>query len=164
MREVNLLSKFGEKWLLSQALIVVLVLLPLATFCTLASLYPAMLPRLVPLLAMFFLFAAPFFAAISALAIGNFFVKRACRHLKLLLRSCVQVAETDDEAFGPVFAGHESLAATVAFCCFTSEDAFCVFGVQIDWKSLATFLYHMGLVVWVLSTSLLPNGIFRKSV
>ena len=164
MREVNLLSKFGEKWLLSQALIVVLVLLPLATFCTLASLYPAMLPRLVPLLAMFFLFAAPFFAAISALAIGNFFVKRACRQLKLLLRSCVQVAETDDEAFGPVFTGHESLAATVAFCCFTSEDAFCVFGVQIDWKSLGTFLYHMGLVVWVLSTSLLPNGIFRKSV
>lgn len=164
MREVNLLSKFGEKWLLSQALVVVVVLLPLAIFCTLASLYPALLLRVLPLLAVFFLFAAPFFAAISALAIGNFFVKRACQHLKLLLRSCVQVAETNDDAFGPVFAGQDSLAATVTFCCFTSEDAFCVFGVQIDWKSLGTFLYHMGLVVWVLSTSLLPNGIFRKSV
>ena len=40
LREVLLLTKFGEKWLLVQALIVASLLIPFALFCTIASLYP----------------------------------------------------------------------------------------------------------------------------
>jgi hypothetical protein len=80
----------------------------------------------------------------------------------LLERYC-EAAETDHDACSPLFVGPDSLASTVTFCRITSEDAFCLLGVQMHWMTLARFLYYTGLLVWVLATSYLPNGIFRKA-
>lgn len=163
LREAQQLTNFCEKWLLFQAVVVLIILIPLAAFCSIASLYPFLVPNVTPLLFSFVLYATPFIAAILAMAIGTFYLQRACSQLSLLLLRCGESAETSDDAAAHVFVGQDSLASIVTFCRFTSQDAFCLFGVQIDWMSLARFLYYMGLLVWVVSTSLLPNGIFRRS-
>ena len=108
------------------------------------------------------LFCVPFVASILALAIGNFYVQHACDKLALLLQRCSEVAETNADAVGHIFDGQDSLASIVNFCRFTSQDAYCLYGVQINWLSLARFVYYMGLLVWVLSTSLI--GLFSKYV
>jgi hypothetical protein len=40
LREMQLLTNFGQKWLLIQALVVAILLIPLALFCFIAALYP----------------------------------------------------------------------------------------------------------------------------
>ncbi len=98
------------------------------------------------------------------MALGTFYVQQACSNLSLLLQRCGEAAESNDDACGPVFEGPDSLASTVTFCRFTSMDAFCLVGVQIDWMSSLRFVYYMVLLVWLLGTSVLPaTGLFRKS-
>jgi hypothetical protein len=106
-------------------------------------------------LQLYFLFCVPFVAAILALAIGNFYLQHACDKLSLLQERCSEAAERSTEAFGPSSNHHDSFSEIVTFCRFTSHDAFCLYGVQINWLSLARFVYYMGLLVWVLSTSII---------
>lgn len=162
LRDIESVAKFGQRWLVAQTLLALGVLLPIAAFLSLASQYPALLSIVLPILQLYFLFCIPFVAAISALAIGCFYVHHACDKLSLLLDACSQEAETNVEAMETAYKGQDSFASIVTFCRFTSQDAFCMYGVQINWMSLARFVYYMGLAVWVLSTSLI--GSVSKSV
>ena len=162
LREIQLLAKFGEKWLLVQTIFALSILLPVAAFLSLASQYSTLLTIVLSILQLYFLFCVPFVASILALAIGNFYVQHACDKLALLLQRCSEAAETNADAVGHIFDGQDSLASIVNFCRFTSQDAYCLYGVQINWLSLARFVYYMGLLVWVLSTSLI--GLFSKYV
>jgi len=155
LRDVQVLAKFGEKWLAVQTVFALSILLPIAAFLSLASQYSALLSVVLGILQIYFLFCVPFVAAMLALAIGNFYVQHACDKLSLLLQRCSEAAETNTEALGPGFNGQDSLASIVAFCRFTSQDAFRLYDVQINWLSLARFVYYMGLLVWVLSSSLI---------
>jgi hypothetical protein len=155
LREIQLLAKFGEKWLLFQTIFALCLLLPVAAFLSLASQYSSLLGIVLSILQLYFLFCVPFVASILALAIGNFYVQHACDKLALLLQRCSEAAETNADAVGRIFDGRDSLASIVNFCRFTSQDAYCLYGVQINWLSLARFVYYMGLLVWVLSSSLI---------
>jgi len=155
LRDVQVLAKVGEKWLVVQTVFALSILLPIAAFLSLASQYSALLSILLGILQIYFLFCVPFVAAMLALAIGNFYVQHACDKLSLLLQRCSEAAETNTEALGPGFNGQDSLASIVAFCRFTSQDAFRLYDVHINWLSLARFVYYMGLLVWVLSSSLI---------
>ena len=155
LREIQLLAKFGEKWLLVQTIFALCLLLPVAAFLSLASQYSSLLVIVLSILQLYFLFCVPFVASILALAIGNFYVQHACDKLALLLQRCSEAAETNADAVGHIFDGQDSLASIVNFCRFTSQDAYCLYGVQINWLSLARFVYYMGLLVWVLSSSLI---------
>ena len=154
LRDIQLLAKFGQKWLLVQTVFALSSLFPVAAFLSLAAQYPTLLIIVLPILQVYVLFCLPFVAAILALAIGNFYVQHACDKLALLLQHCSEAAERNTEAFVPAFSQHDSLAEIVTFCRFTSHDSFCIFGIQINWMSLARFVYYMGLLVWVMSTSL----------
>jgi hypothetical protein len=155
LRDIESIANFGQRWLIAQTLFALGLILPIAAFLSIASQYPALLLVVLPILQLYFLFCIPFVAAILALAIGCFYVHHACDKLSLLLDVCSQEAETNTEDFEPAFKGQDSLASIVTFCRFTSQDAFCLYGVQINWKSLAQFVYYMGLAVWVLSSSLI---------
>jgi hypothetical protein len=162
LRDLKLLSKFGDKWLLVQAFVFLSTLLPLAAYCTLASLYPVLLPRVLIILCSLALFFLPLIAAFLALALASFYVEQACKRMLLLLHH-FGVAQNKDNEFCPIFDGQDSLSATASFCSFSSQSTFAIFGVSIDWMSLLRFLYYMGLLVWVVSTSVLPKGILKTS-
>jgi hypothetical protein len=155
LRDIESIAQFGQRWLIAQTLFALGLLLPIAAFLSLASQYPALLVIVLPILQLYFLFCIPFVAAISALAIGCFYVHQACEKLSLLLDVCSQQAESNTDDFEPAYRGQDSLASIVTFCRFTSQDAFSLYGIQINWKSLAQFVYYMGLAVWVLSSSLI---------
>jgi hypothetical protein len=157
LRDSQRLAKFGGRWLLVQAIFALIFLFPIASFLSLASQYSSLIFVVLPILQLYSLFCVPFIAAILALAIGNFYVQHACHKLSLLLERCSEAAERNTEAFGPTFNQHDSLSEIVTFCRYTSDDAFCLYGVQINWLSLARFVYYMGLLVWVLSTSIIGS-------
>jgi hypothetical protein len=155
LRDIQLLANFGRRWLLVQATFALIILFPIASFLSLASQYSSLIAIVLPILQLYLLFCVPFVAALLALAIGNFYVQHACSKLSLLLQRCSEAAERDAAAFASTFNQHDSISDIVTFCRFTSHDAFCLYGVQINWLSLARFVYYMGLLVWVLSTSII---------
>jgi hypothetical protein len=104
LREIQLLAKFGEKWLLFQTIFALCLLLPVAAFLSLASQYSSWLVIVLSILQLYFLFCVPFGASILALAIGNFYVQHACDKLALLLQRCSEAAETNADAVGRIFA------------------------------------------------------------
>ena len=157
MRLSQGLVKHFAGWHAWQTLFLVVVIVPVALYMlALAnlqvdqSLLTNLLSLLVPSL---FACLLPILAAILCLAFGHYFIDSACDDVAALLRECSSSATQSSEVCQQTFGhGNESLSALAVFCPNTLRDAICIGPVPIDFPTLFTFVYQLGVGVGLLIT------------
>jgi len=154
-RDITTLTKHNEKWLVCQAAIVITLIIPTALFMSIGlSIFPSFRADAYGILVAYFMFGIPFFAAILLMALGQFYVERACDRLSRLLETCSESAERKHHELPHAFDGSDSLAATVTFCRSTSQRTFCLGTAQITWQAVLRAFYYMGFVLFAIASSL----------
>jgi hypothetical protein len=156
IRDTISLSTFHSRWLIAHAAVTLGLLVPLALYFSIGiRIFPSVNTTI--LVVPYLFFNLPLLAAVLMMALGQFYVDRACNSLCEMLESCSRRAEKAHREYHFAFRHGDSLAATVTFCCLFAQRTFCVGPVQINWQTVLRSAYYLALLVFAIASASLSS-------